>query len=101
LVFRENSFAAPVVRIQAEREQRVITSGPYRFVRHPMYSGAMLFFFGLPLLLGSWWGLAGAAFLVVLFGVRTVIEEAALVQGLPGYEDYRSRVRYRLIPRVW
>ena len=57
-VFRENSFAAPVVKVQAARHHRVVSSGPYAFVRHPMYSGVMLFFLGVPLLLGSWWGLA-------------------------------------------
>jgi protein-S-isoprenylcysteine O-methyltransferase Ste14 len=60
-VFRENSFAAPVVKVQAARHHRVISSGPYAFVRHPMYSGIMLFFAGVPLLLGSWWGVADRA----------------------------------------
>jgi protein-S-isoprenylcysteine O-methyltransferase Ste14 len=60
-VFRENSFAAPVVKVRAARHHRVISSGPYAFVRHPMYSGIMLFFAGVPLLLGSWWGVATRA----------------------------------------
>ena len=100
-VFRENSFAAPVVKIQAERHHRVVSSGPYAFVRHPMYSGIMLFFVGVPLLLGSWWGVAIAPAFAVLFAIRARIEERALVEGLPGYADYAERVRYRLVPGLW
>jgi protein-S-isoprenylcysteine O-methyltransferase Ste14 len=100
-VFRENSFAAPVVKVQAERHHRVISSGPYAFVRHPMYSGIMLFFFGVPLLLGSWWGVAIAPAFAVLFAIRARIEERALVEGLPDYADYAERVRYRLVPGLW
>ena len=100
-VFRENSFAAPVVKLQAERAQRVISTGPYAYVRHPMYSGMMLFFAGLPLALGSWWGLAMAPLFLALFAVRIDIEERTLREGLPGYIDYAARVRYRLVPGVW
>jgi protein-S-isoprenylcysteine O-methyltransferase Ste14 len=100
-VFRENSFAAPVVKVQAARHHHVISSGPYAFVRHPMYSGIMLFFFGVPLLLGSWWGVAIAPVFAVLFGIRARIEERALIEGLPGYADYAERVRYRLVPGLW
>ena len=100
-VFRVNSFAAPVVKVQAERHHHVISSGPYAFVRHPMYSGVMLFFFGVPLLLGSWWGVAIAPAFAVLFAFRARIEERALVEGLPDYADYAERVRYRLVPGLW
>ncbi|MBR0780788.1 methyltransferase family protein [Bradyrhizobium iriomotense] len=100
-VFRENSFAAPVVKLQAERAQRVISTGPYAHVRHPMYSGMILFFAGLPLALGSWWGLAMAPLFLALFVVRIGIEERTLREGLPGYIDYAARVRYRLVPGVW
>ena len=100
-VFRENSFAAPVVRVQAERHHRVVSSGPYAFVRHPMYSGIMLFFVGVPLLLGSWWGVAIAPVFAILFAIRARIEERALVEGLPDYADYAARVRYRLVPGLW
>jgi protein-S-isoprenylcysteine O-methyltransferase Ste14 len=100
-VMRENSFAAPVIKIQTERGHRVIDSGPYAWVRHPMYSGTILFFAGMPLLLGSWWGLIMAPLFVVLFGFRARLEERALVAGLPGYADYLTRVRYRLIPGIW
>lgn len=100
-VMRENSFAAPVVKIQTERDHRVISSGPYAYVRHPMYSGTILFFAGMPLLLGSWRGLIMAPLFVVLFGYRATIEERALAAGLPGYADYLAQVRYRLIPGIW
>ena len=100
-VFHENSFAAPVVKVQAEREHHVISTGPYAWVRHPMYSGVMLFFVGVPLLLGSWWGVAMVPLFAVLFAIRTRIEERVLIAGLPGYADYRARVRYRLVPGLW
>ncbi|QOZ08603.1 isoprenylcysteine carboxylmethyltransferase family protein [Bradyrhizobium sp. CCBAU 51765] len=99
--FRENSFVAPVVKLQTERAQHVISTGPYAHVRHPMYSGMVLFFAGLPLLLGSWWGLAMLPLFIALFAVRIPIEERTLREGLPGYTDYAARVRYRLIPGVW
>jgi protein-S-isoprenylcysteine O-methyltransferase Ste14 len=100
-VMRENSFAAPVVKVQAERGHRVIDSGPYAHVRHPMYSGTALFFFGAPLLLGSWWGVVLAPLFVGLFAIRAGIEERILLADLPGYADYTARVRYRLVPGIW
>lgn len=101
LTMIENSFAAPVVKIQDERGQKVITTGPYAYVRHPMYSGAILFFAGTALLLGSWWGLASVLFFIALLAIRTFIEEQALRTGLRGYDDYAARVRYKLIPMIW
>ena len=101
LIMRTNSFAAPVVKIQAERGHRVISDGPYAVVRHPMYSGALLLILGTPLLLGSWWGLALSPVLILLFAVRAVLEERTLMVELPGYVGYAARVRYRLIPGVW
>ncbi|MBN9217572.1 MAG: isoprenylcysteine carboxylmethyltransferase family protein [Mesorhizobium sp.] len=101
LTMLENSFAAPVVKIQDERGQHVISTGPYAYVRHPMYAGAILFFAGTALLLGSWWGLASVVVFIVLLAMRTFIEEKTLRAGLRGYEDYASNVRYRLIPLVW
>jgi protein-S-isoprenylcysteine O-methyltransferase Ste14 len=100
-VMRENSFAAPVIKLQTERGHRVISGGPYAFVRHPMYSGTVLFFAGAPLLLGSWWGVALSPLFAVLFAFRIAIEEHAPRAGLPGYADYTARVRYRLVPGVW
>ena len=100
-VFHENSFAAAVVKVQAERGHRVVSTGPYAFVRHPMYSATVLFLAGIPLLLGSWWGLALSPVFAVLFAIRTRIEEGTLVAGLPDYADYAARVRYRLVPGLW
>jgi protein-S-isoprenylcysteine O-methyltransferase Ste14 len=98
---RENSFAAPVVKIQKDRGHRVITTGPYSYVRHPMYFGGLFYFIGAPLLLGSWWGLAVALAIIVLLCLRIPIEERTLRAGLEGYDAYAARVRYRLIPLIW
>ena len=100
-VMRENSFAIPVVKLQTERGHRVVSTGPYAWVRHPMYTATILFFVGAPLLLGSWWSVAMSPLFAVLFAVRAGIEERALVEGLPGYADYAARVRYRLVPGLW
>ena len=101
LTFRANTFAAPVVKIQKERAQTVVTTGPYARVRHPMYAGAILYFLGIPLLLGSWYGLAFAPAFVVAFAIRAIMEERTLAAELTGYRDYAARVPYRLIPHVW
>jgi protein-S-isoprenylcysteine O-methyltransferase Ste14 len=101
LVFRANSYAAPVVKIQQDRGHTIATSGPYAIVRHPMYAGAILFLFGTPLLLGSWYGVALAPVLVVAFAWRAVMEERTLAAQFPDYADYAARVRYRFIPLVW
>lgn len=100
-VMRENSFAAPVVKVQAERGHHVISTGPYALVRHPMYSGAVLFCIGAALLLGSWWGVLITPAFAVLFAIRIGIEERTLAAGLPDYADYAARVRYRLVPGLW
>ena len=98
---RTNSFAAPVVKLQKDRGQTVITTGPYAIVRHPMYFGALFYFAGTSLVLGSWWGLATVPILAVLFGIRIGIEEKTLRMGLDGYDDYARRVRWRLVPLIW
>ena len=100
-VLRENSFAAPVIKLQRDRGQHVIDTGPYHLVRHPMYSGAILFFLGTSLWLGSWWSAALTLIMAVLFACRTTAEERTLRDGLPGYTDYTTRVRYRLCPGLW
>ena len=100
-VFKVNSFAAPVVRVQNERKQKVISTGVYAYVRHPMYAGALFFLFGVPLLLGSWLGLMVAPLMVSILAVRIAKEEGMLRKELEGYEEYAQRVRWRLIPRVW
>jgi len=97
--FRENSFAAPVVKIQ--EGQRVIDTGPYAFVRHPMYASAVLLFIGIPLLLGSWLGLALSIVFILSIAWRGVREERVLRDELPGYDDYARRVHYRLLPGIW
>ena len=101
LTLRENTFAAPVVKIQKERGQTVISTGPYRYVRHPMYAGMIFYLFCAPLLFGSWWGLLWGCVLLGLFAIRIQIEEDTLRKELQGYNEYAARVRYRLIPRVW
>jgi protein-S-isoprenylcysteine O-methyltransferase Ste14 len=100
-VFRYNSFAAPQVRIQAERGQHVVTTGPYRIVRHPMYAATVMYFVGLPLLLGSGWSLLAVPVFTAALGARAVGEERMLLQALPGYDAYAKQVRFRLIPGVW
>jgi protein-S-isoprenylcysteine O-methyltransferase Ste14 len=97
--FRENAFAAPVVKIQ--EGQKAIDTGPYALVRHPMYASAVFLFVGIPLLLGSWWGLALAVIPILAIAWRAVHEEFALSAELGGYREYAARVRYRLIPFVW
>jgi protein-S-isoprenylcysteine O-methyltransferase Ste14 len=101
LTFRENSFAAPMTRIQQERGQKVIDSGPYAVVRHLMYAGSLLYLAGMPLLLGSWLGLAVLPVMALFLTVRLFIEEHELRKGLAGYSDYAARVRYRLVPYLW
>lgn len=101
LVFRENSFAAPVIRVQSEREQRVIDRGPYAIVRHPMYASAVLYLAGMPLLLGSWYGLTIVPLMIAGIVPRAVMEERLLKRELSGYDEYMKRVRYRFVPGVW
>jgi protein-S-isoprenylcysteine O-methyltransferase Ste14 len=100
-VLHENSFASVVVRLQTERGHRVVSTGPYAWVRHPMYSGIILLLVGSSLLLGSWWGVAISPLFAVLLAVRAGIEERALIAGLPDYAGYAARVRYRLAPGLW
>jgi protein-S-isoprenylcysteine O-methyltransferase Ste14 len=100
-VLRANSFAATTIRLQADRGQTVITTGPYAVMRHPMYGYAILFMIGAPLLLGSLWGLAGLAIFFPLLAARTLGEESLLRTGLVGYEDYMKKVRFRLVPGIW
>jgi protein-S-isoprenylcysteine O-methyltransferase Ste14 len=99
--FTDNTFLSPLVRIQTERRQQVVSTGVYSLVRHPMYLGASLMFVGGPLLLGSAWGLLPGLGLVLLLMVRIVGEEKLLTRDLEGYEAYRAKVRYRLVPGAW
>jgi protein-S-isoprenylcysteine O-methyltransferase Ste14 len=99
--YADNTFVSPLVRIQEERKQRVVSSGVYRFVRHPMYLGGIFLFIGTPLLLGSMYGVLIGVLISFLLVTRIVGEERMLVKELEGYADYRKKVKYRLIPFVW
>ena len=96
-----NAFFAEGVRIQRERGHTVATGGPYRFVRHPGYVGAILGIAGGPFLLGSWWALAPAALSLAGYVIRTALEDRTMLEELPGYGEYAERTRYRIVPRVW
>jgi protein-S-isoprenylcysteine O-methyltransferase Ste14 len=96
-----NDFFETSVRIETERGHHVVSSGPYRYIRHPGYAGAILFYIAAPLILGSWWafipGIAGVA----IYVLRTVLEDRVLCSELDGYKDYTRRVRWRLLPGIW
>ncbi|OHB79717.1 MAG: hypothetical protein A2W31_08780 [Planctomycetes bacterium RBG_16_64_10] len=96
-----NPFLEKTVRVQAERGHHVVTTGPYSVVRHPMYLGLMGTLLGVPLVLGSAWTFAPVVVLTLLLLVRAVLEERLLRRDLPGYEQYMSGTRWRIIPGVW
>jgi protein-S-isoprenylcysteine O-methyltransferase Ste14 len=98
-VFRANSFTS--ARIELAGDQRVISTGPYGHVRHPMYAAALVMMAGIPLALGSLWGLLGLAAMMPALIWRMVDEEAFLAASLPGYAAYKEKVQYRLIPHLW
>jgi len=100
-VIAVNHYAAAYARLQPDRGQSVVQSGPYRVVRHPMYTAIVAFVFGTVLLLGSWLALVFAGLIAVLFVIRTRLEDRMLATGLDGYRAYTSRVTSRLIPGVW
>jgi protein-S-isoprenylcysteine O-methyltransferase Ste14 len=100
-VMSVNYFLSRYARIQDDRGQQVITEGPYRYVRHPMYAMLIPFMLGLALVLGSWWALVPGALIGVLFILRTALEDRMLQQELPGYREYAQKVRYRLFPGIW
>ncbi len=97
----KNPFAVGVARIQREHGHRVVADGPYRYVRHPMYTGTILYGLCVPLALGSWWALIPGAAIAGLFLVRTRLEDEMLQRALPGYAQYARRVPWRLLPRIW
>jgi protein-S-isoprenylcysteine O-methyltransferase Ste14 len=98
-VMLENRFASRVVEIEAE--QKLITTGPYAIIRHPMYSAGVLMCSATPLGLGSFWGLLTVPGILAVYVARIIGEEKFLVKGLAGYEDYTQKVRRRLIPGIW
>jgi len=98
-VFRENTYGAATVRV--EEDQRVISTGPYAIVRHPMYAAALILMLGIPLALGSWWGLLALVPGVPALLWRILDEERLLKRDLPGYAEYTQRMRFRLIPGLF
>ena len=100
-IMRENTYLAQVVKIDKEREHHVITTGPYAFVRHPMYTIVIVLLFAAPIALGSRYALILAVFLTILLIVRTYLEDRTLHTELAGYPEYARRTPYRLIPRIW
>lgn len=96
-----NPYLSTMVRIQDDRGHQVVTTGPYRYVRHPMYVGTVFFGLSIPLFLGSWWAFVPCSLIVVLFIIRTALEDKTLREELPGYAEYAQRVRYRLLPGIW
>jgi len=99
LVFRENTFTSGIIEV--ESEQKVITTGPYALVRHPMYIGALVMLLGVPLALGSWWGLLTIIPMALVIVWRLRDEERFLAKNLAGYSEYEKKVRYRLLPFIW
>jgi protein-S-isoprenylcysteine O-methyltransferase Ste14 len=99
LVFRANTFTSAVVEVR--REQQLVSTGPYAVIRHPMYGGALVMLVGVAIALGSWWALLAVLALVAVIVARLLAEEKLLAAELPGYAEYRARVRHRLIPFVW
>jgi len=96
-----NTFLSGMVRIQSDRGHQVVTSGPYRYVRHPMYLGMLCYDLSLPLMLGSWWGLFVSSVMIIVVVARTVLEDEALQAELPGYAVYAGETPYRLLPGIW
>jgi protein-S-isoprenylcysteine O-methyltransferase Ste14 len=96
-----NRFYSRIVRIQEDRRHTVVTEGPYRYVRHPGYSGALIAGLATPLVLGSLWALVPGVVFALLLIVRTLFEDNTLQEELEGYTDYAQQTRYRLVPGVW
>jgi protein-S-isoprenylcysteine O-methyltransferase Ste14 len=99
LVFKENTFTSATIEI--DPGQRVVSTGPYAIVRHPMYAGALILLFGTPIALGSWWGILMFLPMVFVLVLRILDEEKFLRLRLPGYTDYCRRVKFRLAPWIW
>ena len=94
-------LSQPMATIELAPDQRVISTGPYAIVRHPMYSAALVMLLGAPIALGSWWGVLGMLVISPALVWRIFDEEKFLAGNLPGYAEYKEKVRYRLIPHVW
>jgi protein-S-isoprenylcysteine O-methyltransferase Ste14 len=98
-VYRENTYTSATIEVA--QGQRVVDTGPYAVVRHPMYASALIYLLGTPLALGSYWGYCALAFMAPFLVWRLLDEERVLAQQLPGYTDYQARVRHRLVPFLW
>jgi protein-S-isoprenylcysteine O-methyltransferase Ste14 len=98
-VYKENTFASATIELSPD--QKVISTGLYSIIRHPMYFGGLLLFIGISFSLGSWWGLVVFALMVPALIWRLLDEEKFLARNLPGYTEYQNKVRYHLIPYVW
>jgi protein-S-isoprenylcysteine O-methyltransferase Ste14 len=98
---RTNAFFSRLVRLQGDRGHAVVSTGPYRYVRHPGYVGLVIELIAAPLLLGSAWAMLAGAIGAALVIVRTALEDGFLRSELPGYPEYAGRVRWRLVPRIW
>jgi protein-S-isoprenylcysteine O-methyltransferase Ste14 len=98
-VFRENTFTSSTIELAPD--QKVISTGPYAWVRHPMYAGGLVMLLGMSVALGSWWGVLVFAAIIPALIWRLLDEEKFLARNLPGYVEYQRRVRFRLLPRVW
>jgi len=96
-----NTLFSQIVRIQSERGHTVVTGGPYHYVRHPAYVGAILYELAVPILLASWWALIASGLSAILLILRTALEDRALQSELTGYIDYARQVRHRLLPGIW
>jgi protein-S-isoprenylcysteine O-methyltransferase Ste14 len=90
-----------MVRIQTDRDHRVVSTGPYRWMRHPGYAGSLLAYLATPLFLDSRWAFLPAVLITVVLVIRTNLEDQTLQDELGGYREYAGRVRYRLLPGVW
>ena len=100
-VIQVNTYLSPFVEVQRERGHKVITSGPYQYVRHPMYASLIILLYSIPVALGSLWTLIPASILTLLFVIRTYFEDQTLHEELEGYNSYSTQVKYRLLPGVW
>jgi protein-S-isoprenylcysteine O-methyltransferase Ste14 len=100
-IMKENTYLSRFVEIQEDRGHKVITTGPYKFVRHPMYISAMILMIALPIALGSLYALIPMAFIIVFIIVRTHLEDKTLHRELEGYVEYAQKTKYRMLPGIW
>lgn len=100
-IMRENTFLSTRVEIQRDRGHKVVTTGPYKYVRHPMYAANMIMYLCMPLALGSFYALCPAVLMMLIFIIRTRLEDRTLMEELGGYKEYAEIVQYKLFPHIW